>query len=564
MNKQKLKDVGFTFVPFLVSAVCLTFIQAPWKGSFLAWVALVPFVIAALSDRSGWRLVWVSYVVSTCYWLGNLYWIGYVTVPACIMFCMYLGLYWPIMIVCLRFLNAKKFPLILSIPMIVAGAEAWQGILITGFSWRLLGHSQYANLPVIQIADIFGVMAISIIIAAVNGLIAGLVMDYRKGKIKSLVRPSNIICTVIVTALVVATIIYGNFRLGESEGFTEEGPIVGSVQPNVSPAVKEFLDSGEMLLGELVDETEYCFAAGAKFVAWPETMVLTSLNKSYRDLCDEYSRPVVYSRTIGELAKDNGYVMVGAHTAEFERRGSGYELADRYNSAFLYGPDGMQDAKRYDKIHLVPFGEYIPFKESAPWIYKLIMKLTPYDYDYNLTRGENYTVFEMSDNNRVWRFGTLICYEDTDAEVTRKMVVDDNGSKKVDWLVNISNDGWYTRYTEKGDFPSGELSQRTAITVFRAVENRIGIVRSVNAGVSCIIDPTGKIRDGFLFGSLPREPMARQAVAGWFVDRMNVDKRTTMFSVHGKWLDKICAWQIVIVIVLVIISGAKKKSKGES
>ncbi|KKL48297.1 hypothetical protein LCGC14_2326930, partial [marine sediment metagenome] len=358
-------------------------------------------------------------------------------------------------------------------------------------------------------------------------------------------------------------VIYGNWRLGQGGEFIEEGPVIGSVQPNVSPASKEMSEMGDVLLADLIDQSDMCMKAGAIFVAWPETMVLSSLNKSYMDICMEGTRPKIFDGMIREHTKDNGYVLVGAHSAELVVKDGDYEIADRYNSAFLYRPDGMQDEKRYDKIHLVPFGEYIPFKNSAPFIYKFIMKFSPYDYDYNLTRGTEYTAFEVVDGADVWHFGVLICYEDTDAEVTRKMVVDSDGRKKIDWIANISNDGWYTRYSDEGSYPSGELSQRLAITVFRAIENRISVLRSVNSGISCIIDTTGAIRDGFMAGSLPEAAMEREAVSGWFVDRINTDGRITFFSQHGKWVDTICAWEIIVVLVLAGIGGAqKRKLKG--
>ena len=124
------------------------------------------------------------------------------------------------------------------------------------------------------------------------------------------------------------------------------------------------------------------------------------------------------------------------------------------------------------------------------------------------------------------------------------------GKKKVDWLVNISNDGWYVRYKDGQVIPGGELSQRTAISVFRAVENRIAIFRSVNTGISCSIDTVGRIQDGYIAGNLPRGAMEREAVEGWFVDRVFVDKRVTMFSKWGKWLDYGC-----LILALPVVGG---------
>jgi apolipoprotein N-acyltransferase len=257
--------------------------------------------------------------------------------------------------------------------------------------------------------------------------------------------------------------------------------------------------------------------------------------------------------------------LLGAHAVNVGIRQDEYVVTDRFNSAYLYRPDGEQDPKRYDKIHLVPFGEYIPLRDSVPFIADLVVKLSPYDYDYHLTRGAEYTIFEMADGQDVYGFGVLICYEDTDPVVTRKMVVDASGAKRADWLVNISNDGWYVRYKNGEVLPSAELGQRTAISVFRAVENRISILRSVNTGVSCIIDSVGRIKDDYLAGDLPKTAMARQGVAGWFVDQIATDERVTFFSQHRQWLGFSCAigWPVVIMFTLSRIVKERKSGGPE-
>jgi len=100
--------------------------------------------------------------------------------------------------------------------------------------------------------------------------------------------------------------------------------------------------------------------------------------------------------------------------------------------------------------------------------------------------------------------------------------------------------------------PSVELAQRTAISVFRAVENRISIIRSVNTGISCLIDSLGGIQDGFAAGNLPQKAMDRQGVEGWFVDKIKIDDRVTFFSRYGQWLDVCCGGLIIIVLLAAI------------
>lgn len=560
MKTNRHKGILSTAAGFLVSAGLLTLIQVPFDLAWLAPVALVPFILVCSPDAKPWRLVWLSYLISLCYWLGNLYWIGYVTVPGYVGFCVYMGPYWPLLALCVRYCRTKwgSGSLFLLIPLLFVGAEAWQGILITGFSWRLLGHSQFTNTRLIQMADIFGVAGISFVVAMVNGLVSGFVIDVTKAKV---FRTVNFAKAGIVLCVIVGALIYGQWRITQTDDYLEAGPLVGSVQPNVPSNIKEVADNAEKILDDLLVPSNACFDAGAKLVIWPETMVLTTINNSYLELCRLDSEPARFHTTISEHAKGKGFILFGAHAANMELVGAEYKTMDKFNSAFLYRPNGQQDEKRYDKIHLVPFGEYIPFKENANFIYKLFLKFSPYDYDYNLTHGTEYTTFEMSTDDKTYRFGALICYDDTDAELTRKMSVE-NGRKKADWLVNISNDGWYVRYKDDKVLPSVELSQRTVITAFRAIENRISIIRSVNTGISCLIDSLGRIHDGFITGVLPVKAMDRQGIGGWFVDRIHLDKRVTFFSKHGKWLDFCCAVIWIFVIILTLRQNIRKRKSG--
>ncbi|MCX5632365.1 MAG: hypothetical protein NTW93_01605, partial [Phycisphaerae bacterium] len=173
MGQEKLKNLQVSSC-FAASAILLTVIQQPFNLSFLAWVALVPFVIGCLISEKIWPTVLFAYLVSLVYWLGNLYWIILVTIPGGVAFCIYIALYWPILAICLRYCVQRKVPLWFALPILVVGAEAFQGLCFRGFGWRYLGHSQYANITIIQIADIFGAAAVSFLIAMVNGFIADL------------------------------------------------------------------------------------------------------------------------------------------------------------------------------------------------------------------------------------------------------------------------------------------------------------------------------------------------------------------------------------------------------
>jgi apolipoprotein N-acyltransferase len=561
----------FTPAGFVLSAVLLTLSWEPIGWWPLAWVAWVPFMLVCGERLSTRRLLGTAYLAGLAYWVWSLHWLYIVTLPGYLMFSLFLAGYWPVLAYCVRFARRKGWPLFVGAPVLFVGAEALQGYLFTGFSWFFLAHSQFALLPLIQICDIFGALGVSVLVAMVNGLAADWVLGIGpcERRIGRLTSPRfywpRLVSTVIGVVLIGGSLWYGHFRLSQTPADLTEGPLVGSVQPNVPANVKEEIDNGPKILAEMIASSQACVDAGANVVVWPETMVLAVMNPEY--MLANYSgsaQATQFHQQILAFCKDRCFVLLGAPALGFGNADGRYGITDQYNSAFLYRPDGTADPKRYDKIHLVPFGEYIPFKTSAPWIYRMILFLSPYDYDYNLTSGTEYTLFEVDAEEREWRFGVLICYEDTDPTVTRRHVLDENGNKRCDWLVNISNDGWYVRYKDPKVLPMGELSQRTAISAFRCVENRISIIRSVNTGISCLIEPTGRIRDGYHAGNLPEAAMDRQGVDGWFVDRIPLDSRVTFFSRHGRWLDVLLGTLFILNIGYSVYGSRKTplESKG--
>jgi apolipoprotein N-acyltransferase len=543
---------------FVVSVLVLTVIQVPFGLSALAWVGLVPFILACSPEVKRLHLFIAAYLVSLFYWLGNLYWIAPVTLNGWIAFCIYTALLWPILGLGVRFCRAKKVPLFLGVAILVVGAERLQGLFLGGFFWRHLSHSQYANITLIQISDIFGAAGVSFVVAMVNGLIAELILCGRE-KNSFKISNSNLVKIALVCAVIGGTVIYGRWRINQSGDFIEVGPAVAAVQSNIPQSVKQSseLEDSQRIFDELVQNSNAGFDAGAELTVWPETMVQAMLDARVLRIVDSSSYYKVFDASLREHSKGRGFVLVGSYGGNPEISPNGEIELERYNSAFLYQPDGRQASEQYDKIHLVPFGEVVPFKKSVPWLYNLLMKFTPYDYDYSLDYGEEYTVFEMAGGGvrgeQIYRFGVMICYEDVIPVIGRRFAIDGQGSKRVDWLVNISNDGWFVKFKEGKVRPSTELGQHTAICVFRAVENRLAVVRSVNTGISCLIDSFGRIKDGFLAGNLPGEAMNRKGMAGWFVDKVPIDKRITVFSKTGQWLDFFCAACFILFIISPIL-----------
>ncbi len=217
----------------------------------------------------------------------------------------------------------------------------------------------------------------------------------------------------------------------------------------------------------------------------------------------------------------------------------------KYNSALLLNADGSR-GERYDKIHRVPFGEYVPFREWIPWM----NTFAPYENDYSITAGEQKTRFKLGK----YRFGVLICFEDTDPFLARPYGVETRDGPPVDFLVNISNDGWFDG--------SSEHDEHLAISRFRAIEARRSIARAVNMGISALIDGNGRVLKPTLLtnrnspvwqvpfrweggSDLPvSEWSDYKKTWGVLVADIPLDSRTSLYSRWGDWLPGVC-WAVV-------------------
>jgi apolipoprotein N-acyltransferase len=546
-------SVLYCLTAFVASAILLTLIQPPFGLSFLAWVAYVPFILIVLSNSKTWSLILTSYIIAVVYWLGNIYWMAYVTISGWLAFCAYTALLWPALVLTLRFCREKKISLFIAVPVLIVGVEHLQGLFLGGFYWRHLAHSQFANIPLIQIADIFGAAGVSFLVALVNGFVVEFVLALRAGKLVSM---SFILKWALVSFALIATLFYGRYRINESASTFERGPVIAAVQSNLPQSVKdsEIFEVNKHVFEGLLDLSKGATADGAELVVWPETIIPVILDKAVWPYLLDPNETYFYNKALGEFARgQDAYMLVGAPGGKIKIEQDRVAL-ERYNSAFLYEPSGDQAPVKYSKIHLVPFGEVVPFKQSVPWLYNLLMKFSPYDFDYNLTPGTEFTVFDMKSGltGREYHFGVMICYESTIPGIARGFALDENEAKKVDWLVNISNDGWFVKFTNGSVKPSTELQQHTIASVFRAVENRLSVLRSVNTGISCLIDPLGRMQKGYLAGDLPKDVFDRAGVEGYFTDRVVIDSRATIFSRYGQWLATGCVVLVLCILILLL------------
>jgi apolipoprotein N-acyltransferase len=221
-----------------------------------------------------------------------------------------------------------------------------------------------------------------------------------------------------------------------------------------------------------------------------------------------------------------GNVLLGLNTLEEEENGQFW----KYNSAVYLR--NRSYAGRYDKMHLVPFGEYVPLRQWFPWL----QMFTPYRNDYSCKPGEQLTRFPLKANDRDYTFAVIICYEDSEPFLARQYVRP--GQKQpVDFFVNISNDGWF-RGTE-------EHEQHLAICRFRAVETRRSVVRAVNMGISGIIDPHGRVI------ALPGKSWAEsKAMSGIVVGEVPISGQGSLYAEWGDWLPLLCWGGLAVLLIL--------------
>ena len=448
--------------------------------SFLAWIALVPWFIII---SSGYKVGLFSYIIGASFFTLNLSWLRFVTYPGWLLLSLYLAAYLLAFGVISHYLRKRlKLPHIIIAPFAWVALEYLRSFPLSGFPWFFMGHSQYLNLPLIQFADITGVYGVSFLIIIFNAAIADLIgQSLVRGKFKlgidSIIffeRKRNVYCfTITIPILLLClALFYGYFNL-KSYKSLQDGPNVCVVQGNIPQSIKINPDEKqqEEILTKYVNLSLKNTEEDTDLIIWPETMVPGILNID----------PEILDRKIDRLSKDSIQKLADITSANLLVGGTAIDVNNKYplyfNTAFYYDRKGKL-VDRYDKIYLVPFGEFIPFEKYLRFLGHLV------PYEVSLSSGKRRTIFKLytEKTDKVFRFGVIICYEDTVASLVRKFRK--NG---VDFMVNITNDAWFC--------DSSELDQHLAIMVFRAIENRICITRAANTGISSFVAPSGEIYD---------------------------------------------------------------------
>jgi apolipoprotein N-acyltransferase len=495
----------------ILSAILLILSFPQPNFGFLAWIALVPWFFSLRKVRPLQAFL-LSYTLGLLFFSGSLYWVTYVSSLGFSILVFYLALYFAFFGLFFS-INNKQSTInnLFLIPALWVALEYMRSHLFSGFGWAVLGFSQYQALPVIQISDITGAYGVSFLIVLVNlGIFYSLQKKIFIKKILPFPRlrsglPSvAVLCPLLAVILVLS---YGYIKLNQK--LQGEDIKIAVVQGNIPQWQKWDPEARDFILERYIDLTEQAAEDQPDIIIWPETSVPGYLENDRQLLEEVFS----LSRRVFPA-----YLLVGTPHVGSSRL--------IYNSATLLR--GERILQRYDKLHLVPFGEFIPWPE-------VFSRFSFAGLIGNFTAGEDYTVFNLQQGGASIKLSALICFEDVFAQLARGF-----RRRGANILVNMTNDAWF------GD--SAEPEQHLQASVFRAVENRANLVRSANTGVSCFINPWGRIKS-----RLADEAGRDVLVAGAKSEKLTLYSMPSFYTAFGD----IFAW---FCVVGTIFSLVRRKS----
>jgi apolipoprotein N-acyltransferase len=338
---------------------------------------------------------------------------------------------------------------LIAVPVVWVSTELGRTyLLFNGFPWVLLGYSQASTIPIAQLASVFGVYGVSALVAGVSAAVVGCAA--------ARVRSTRLLIAGMTTMLLLGVAMWGGRRAARAEWTHQGQPItVGLVQGNATEEQRRDANQSLRIVQEQVRLTRQAIGAGAELVLWSESSM-----SPYR--LDEDTEA---SRLVRRVAREARVpVLVGSDQVERGRPDSWY------NSAFLVRADGS-DGGVYRKMHLVPFGEYVPLRRLLFFVGPLVEAIGT-----GFSAGTDPTVLAVGGH----RISVAICYEVIYPGLVRDFVL--RGSEL---LTTITNDSWFGR--------TSAPYQHFAQASMRAIEEGRYLVRAANTGISGIVDPYGRV-----------------------------------------------------------------------
>jgi apolipoprotein N-acyltransferase len=453
--------IPFDYALALVSGALLALSFPRFGHPAFAWIALVPLLVALAGSNGrapGARRAFLLGLASGfVYFAGTLYWTGSVIrtfggipLPAAALGVCLLALYqgfFPALFALLssRLLSRAGAAAVLLAPAAWVATEFFRGVVFGGFPWVLLGNSQVTVLPVAQLASVVGVYGVSGLVALVNATIAYATLTKGRRRVAAIAAGAVVL---------VATALWGTLRIADGTLTRSGSPIrVGLIQANIAQEDKWKSGEARRIFTTYIAMTRDAVKRGAEFVIWPESATPFMFEQDpvgqemLRALAREVQVPILF--------------------------GSDQEVTQPepalYNAAFLVAPDG-KTAAVYRKIHLVPWGEFIPMKRLLFFVSPLVDSFTDF------SPGTSMVMLPVGSHLT----STAICYEVVYPSLVRQAVL--AGSEL---LTTITNDAWYGY--------SSAPYQHFALASMRAIEQGRYLARAANTGISGVVDPYGRI-----------------------------------------------------------------------
>lgn len=499
----------------LASAALLVISFPNFNQPYCAWVAFVPWLTALRGMTPRQAFGW-SYLVGLVFFLGSIWWLVHLTpfggaaaVLGWLLLCAYLALFFACF-GCVASRLLTTYYSLLTVPSAWVALEYLRSHLLTGFGWNLLGYSQAPALSAIQVADLTGVWGVSFLLVLMNAAIADWIADSRARRHR--------IGVAVAVLGVAASWAYGDYRLKQPVKGT---PVrIAVVQGNIPQEAKWDAQFQESIIEQYARLTRQAQTQQPDLILWPETSVPGVLGL----------QETVTAR-IGEVARATRAPLVVGAPMGVVRDGV-WRLT---NSAALVERDGTI-ATRYNKLHLVPFGEFVPFESAAPWLRDILPTIGSF------IPGTDYTVFTVPSR---LRFSVLICFEDLFPDLARRFV---RGGARL--LATITNDAWFG--------PTAAAYQHAQASTFRAVELRVPMVRAANTGWSGCIDACGR-----WLASVRDARGEELFVEGVAVCEVTAGEAVTLYRRWGDWFAWLCLLGCLWWAIFAIIPPPASFANGE-
>ena len=496
-----------------LSAILLSLSFPGYDIEVLAWLSLLPLflIIKGGSTRNAFLWCWfsgtlfffitVNWVIKTMNNYGGIpLWVSLLIL---LLLSLYLGLYFGVFGLLTRYVIAKTaLPLPCVAPLLWVSLEYVRAHLLTGLPWASLGYSQYRFLHLIQIADITSVLGVSFMVVAVNAALFE-VFSFLKGGKGGLGKWHKIISVSAVAFLFLLSLAYGYYRLNRSYDNPERELSVAVLQGNIPQDLKWDRAFQRRTIDIYARLTAESHQHQADLVIWPETAAPFF-----------FQTPSTYRQELFDLAKEeNVFLLFGSPSYTV-----GADATPKlFNSAYLISPNG-ESLSRYDKRHLVPFGEYIPLSKILFFIEKMVVGVGDF------VPGRDYTLFQIPQA----KFGVVICFEVIFPDLVRQFVL--NGAE---FMATITNDAWFGR--------SAAPYQHFAMVVFRAIENRVYFARAANTGISGFISPKGE--------TLETSPLF---VEGALLQTISPSTTRTIYTAYGDIFAYVSIFITGILMILAV------------